>query len=165
MCGRVFRKRLFSSLILYSLFIAILVFAAQCFPAPEMQITILDQVEVPGEAVVEALFANNCAGTIELTQDLRAVKQFSHHVQVEPFSGVSVSKQAVENEIRSTYKIAKEHGEQVCIVPVQVPAGMFYAYDLEWREVWRQGVFELGDPDDKPEGNYKFMQGVLCTEW
>jgi len=145
-----------------ALSIVILTCVTYCAPPPEDQITIIDKKEAQGEAVVEELLANNCAGTSELTQDLRALKQFSHDVQVVPYPGVSVNKQAVDNEIRSTYKIAKEHGEQICIVPVQVPAGMFYAYDLEWREVWREGEFELGNPDEKPEGNYRFMQGVLC---
>jgi hypothetical protein len=156
------KRHLFVWLAVAGLCMVILTCGTRCASPPEDQITIIDKKEAQGEAIVEELLANNCAGTSELTQDLRAVKQFSHDVQVEPYPGVSVNKQAVENEIRSTYKIAKEHGEQICIVPVQVPAGMFYAYDLEWREVWREGEFELGSPDEKPEGNYRFMQGVLC---
>jgi len=145
-----------------SLSIVMLVCVTQCGAPPQDQITIVDKKEVQGEADIEQLLANNCVGTTELTQDLRAMKQFSHDVQVTPYPGVSVNKQAVENEIRRTYKIAEEHGEQLCLVPVQVPPATFYVYDLEWREVWREGVFELGDPDEKPEGDYRFKQNVIC---
>lgn len=162
MFNRFSKKSLISLLAIGSLSIVILVFGTQCGAPPQDQVTIIDKKEVQGEAVVEELLANNCAGAAELIQDLRAMKQFSHDVQVVAYPGVSVNKQAVENEIRRTYKIAQEHGEQLCLVPVQVPPGTFYTYDLEWREVWREGVFELGNPDEKPEGDYRFKQNVIC---
>jgi len=162
MAKDLFIKHLLSFMMTSGLFVAILVCTRCCVPPSEDQIAIIDKKEAQGEAIVEELLANNCAGTSELTQDLRAMRQFSYDVRVDPFPGTSVNTQAVENEIRSVYKIAKEHGEQVCIVPVQVPAGMFFVYYLEWREVWREGVFELGNPDDKAEGNYRVMRDVIC---
>ena len=53
-------------------------------------------------------------------------------------------------------------GDAVCVVPVQIPAGAYYTYELQWVEVWREGIFELGRTDGQAEGTYRFRQSLLC---
>ena len=64
--------------------------------------------------------------------------------------------------IRSFYRIPYGESDAVCVIPVNIPAGASYTYDLEWTEVWREGIFELGKPDGQGEGTYRFRQSMLC---
>ena len=131
-------------------------------PQDEDQITITEKRQVQGEAITKTLQANNCAGTEEMKQDLTAVHQYLHDIELTPNPGVTINRTAVENEIRNYYQIPQGESDAVCIVPVQIPQGAFYTYDLEWIEVWREGIFELGRSDGQGEGTYRFRQSLLC---
>ena len=131
-------------------------------PQEEDQISIIDRKETRGEAVIKTLQVNNCSGASELTQDLKAINQYNHNIEVMPKPGVSVNRQAVEDEIRSYYHVSYGPSDAVCVIPVIVPAGAFFSYDIEWVEVWREGYFELSDPDGREEGTYRLLQSMLC---
>lgn len=126
------------------------------------RITIIERKQTQGEAVTKILQANNCDGKTEMKQDLQAVNQYNHDIEIKPNPGVSVNRKAVEDEIRSYYKLPQTQSDAVCVVPVQVPAGGYYTFELEWTEIYREGDFELQQPDDKPEGTYRFRQSMLC---
>lgn len=131
-------------------------------PQQADQISILDRKQTQGEALVKTLQANNCIGSEEMKQDMQAVHQYTHDILVNPNAGVTVNKRAVADEIRSYYGLNEDQSDAVCIVPVQIPAGAYYTYDLEWVEVWREGVFELGKPDGDEEGTYRVRTSMLC---
>lgn len=131
-------------------------------PQQEDQITIIDRRETKGEAVVKTLQVNNCESTQELKQDLQAVNQYNHTIEITPRPGVSVNRQAVQAEIRAYYSVPSGASDAVCVIPVQIPAGTFFNYDIEWVEVWREGGFELDTPDGKDEGAYRVLQSMLC---
>jgi hypothetical protein len=126
------------------------------------RITIIENKQVQGEAVDKVMQVNNCEGSEEMVQEMQAVHQYTHEIQITPRSGVKVNRKAVEDEIRSYYRIPQEQSDAVCVIPVQIPAGAYYTYDLEWTEVWREGVFELDEPDGRDEGTYRFRQSMLC---
>jgi hypothetical protein len=126
------------------------------------KITITEKRQINGDAITKSLQANNCDGDIDMKEDLTAVHQYLHDIEVTPNPGVSVNRAAVENEIRNYYQIPQQESDAVCIVPVQIPAGAFYTYDLEWIEIWREGIFELGRQDGQGEGTYRFRQSLLC---
>lgn len=131
-------------------------------PQEKDQITIRERRQTQGEAIIKTLQADNCGGSEEMKQDMQAVHQYSHVIEIIPSPGVSVNRRSVEDEIRSYYRIPRDASDAVCIVPVQIPSGSFYSYDLEWVEVWREGDYELGRADAMPEGTYRFRQSMLC---
>ncbi len=131
-------------------------------PQEKDQITIVERKQTQGEAVIKTLQANNCDSKVEMKQDMQAIHQYTHVIEILPSPGVSVNRRSVEDEIRSYYRIPRTESDAVCIVPVQIPAGSFYSYDLEWVEVWREGDYELGRADAVPEGTYRFRQSMLC---
>ena len=131
-------------------------------PQEKDQISIIERKQTQGEAIIKTLQANNCSGSGEMKQDMQAIHQYTHVIEILPSPGVSVNRRAVEDEIRSYYRIPRNESDAVCIVPVQIPVGAFYSYDLEWVEVWREGDYELGKADAQPEGTYRFRQSMLC---
>ena len=131
-------------------------------PQPRDQISLVEARQFQGESVVKTLQANNCSGAEELKQDLQAVNQYNHDILVTPEDAVIVNRRAVVDEIRSYYRIPDGASDAICVIPVQIPARENYSFDIEWIEVWREGTFELGIQDDKPEGIYKFRQSMLC---
>lgn len=128
----------------------------------EDRITIIENKQVQGETVDKILQANNCNGTADMDREMQAVHQYTHVIQISPNPGVAVNRKAVEDEIRSYYRIPNDQSDAVCVVPVTIPAGAYYTYDLEWTEVWREGVFELDEPNGAEEGTYRFKQSMLC---
>jgi hypothetical protein len=131
-------------------------------PQNEDKITITEKRQVQGDAITKTLQANNCNGTGEMREDLTAVHQYLHDIEITPNPGETINRVAVENEIRNYYQIPQQESDAVCIVPVSLSAGAFYTYDLEWVEVWREGIIELGRPDGQGEGTYRFRQSLLC---
>lgn len=131
-------------------------------PQQEDQITIIDRRESKGEAVIKTLQVNNCASTQELKQDLQAVNQYNHTIEITARPGVAVNRQAVMGEIRAYYGVRAGTADAVCVIPVQIPAGTFFSYDIEWVEVWREGGYELNTPDGRDEGSYRILQSMLC---
>jgi hypothetical protein len=131
-------------------------------PQQEDMISIIDQKETRGEAVVKTLQVNNCSGQVELAQDLQALNQYNHIVEIITKPGASINRRAVEDEIRAYYRVPYQPSDAVCVIPVVIPAGAFYSYDIEWVEVWREGVFEVGVPDGREEGSYRLLQSMLC---
>ena len=142
--------------------VAVAVLAACVAPQPQDQISLMEKRQYQGESVIKTLQANNCSGSKEMKQDLQAVLQYNHDIVVTPEPAVSVNRRAVVDEIRAYYRIPDGSSDAVCVIPVQIPAGGYYSYDIEWIEVWREGTFELGVQDDKPEGTYQFRQSMLC---
>jgi hypothetical protein len=131
-------------------------------PKEEDLISIIEQKQTQGEATIKTMQANNCSGAQEMKQDMQAVHQYNHDIEVVPDPGVTVNRKAVMDEIRSYYHIPDGPSDAVCVVPVQIPAGAFYSYDIEWVEVWREGIFEIGEADGSEEGTYRFRQSMLC---
>lgn len=125
-------------------------------------ITIEDKREMQGSSVVETLRADNSRSSTMMAQDLSAKKQFSRDIQITPSPGVKLNTTAVREKILDNYSMKDGTAEQVCVVPVEVPEGKTYEYDMEWREVWREGVIQVGTPDDTPEGTYRFLQSLTC---
>jgi hypothetical protein len=148
---------------LLSLGVIAVYWLSACYaPQPRDQISLVEVRQFQGESVIKTLQANNCSGVEELKQDLQAVNQYNHDILVTPEDAVVVNRRAVVDEIRSYYRIPDGASDAICVIPVVIPAGEYYSYDIEWIEVWREGTFELGIQDDKPEGIYKFRQSMLC---
>jgi len=100
----------------------VVVLAVGCAtPQDEDQITITEKRQVQGDAITKTLQANNCEGTAEMKQDLTAVHQYLHDIELTPNPGVTINRAAVENEIRNYYQIPQGESDAVCIVPVQIP--------------------------------------------
>ena len=156
---RVGKTRL--SLLLITL-LAVLIIVGCTGPQDQDKITIVEKRQTQGDAITKTLQANNCDGTQDMNKDLTAVHQYLHDIEVEPNPGASVNRAAVESEVRNYYHIPHQESDAVCIVPVQIPKGAFYSYELEWIEVWREGIFEQGKPDGQGEGTYRFRQSLLC---
>jgi len=143
--------------------IIVLIILASCAaPQQEDKITISEKRQVQGEAITKTLQANNCSGDEEMKQDMSAVHQYQHDIEIVPNPGVTVNQSAVENEVRNFYHIPQTESDAVCVVPVQIPSGAYYTYELQWVEVWREGIFELGRTDGQGEGTYRFRQSLLC---
>lgn len=151
-----------SLLVLCAALMSLMILASCATPQDEDKITITEKRQVQGDAITKTLQANNCNGTEEMRQDLTAVHQYLHDIEINPNPGETVNRNAVQNEIRNYYQIPQQESDAVCIVPVQIPAGANYNYDLEWIEVWREGIFELGRQDGQGEGTYRFRQSLLC---
>lgn len=148
----------------YLITISILVFIGLAFSAcaTNDDISIQDKKEVQGEKVVETLRADNSLGNTPLAQDLTAKKQYSRDINIVPGPGEKFDVSEARKKILAEYNLNEGPAEQVCVIPVEVPAGNIYEYDLEWSEVLREGIIEVGAPDGKPEGTYQFVQSMTC---
>ena len=142
--------------------IVLVILAGCAAPQQEDKITISEKRQVQGEAITKTLQANNCGGDKEMKQDMSAVHQYQHDIEIVPNPGVTVNQAAVDNEVRNFYRIPETESDAVCVVPVQIPPGAYYTYELQWVEVWREGIFELGRTDGQGEGTYRFRQSLLC---
>lgn len=125
-------------------------------------ISIEDKKEIQGEKVTETLRADNSLGAAELTQDLTAKKQYSREITIVPKPGEKFDVSEARQKILDNYNLNEGPAEQVCVIPVEVPAGNIYEYDLEWSEVKREGIIEVGNPDGEAEGTYQFVQSMTC---
>jgi hypothetical protein len=155
-------SRLVRLIVLALITLLVFVFTACAGPQDQDQITIVEKRQLHGEAITKTLHANNCDGTEDMKQDLTAVHQYLHEIEITPNPGATINRNAVESEVRNYYHVPQNESDAVCIVPVQIPKGAFYSYDLEWTEVWREGIFEQGKPDGQGEGVYRFRQSLLC---
>jgi hypothetical protein len=142
--------------------VVLLIIMGCAAPQQDDKITVSEKRQVQGESVTKTLQANNCSGSEEMKQDMSAIHQYLHDIEIVPNPGVTVNQSAVENEVRNFYHIPQTESDAVCVVPVQIPAGAYYTYELQWVEVWREGIFELGKQDGQGEGTYRFRQSLLC---
>jgi len=144
--------------------LAVLALLSGCGGARDDQVTVADKKEVQGEGTTEAFRVDNKDGTEALVQELQAQRQYTHEVIITPKPGARLNNEQVRQEVFKLYNIPadKVTDNQVCLIPVDVPPGQVYLYDIEWRDVWREGVIEVGEPNDEPEGDYRFKQGPLC---
>lgn len=131
-------------------------------PPPDDTITVEDLKGAQGESVEEILPANNCQGATAMIIDLPASKQFTHEVKVFPQGGAKINVAAVRGAVRDYYQVDNLTSETVCSIPVNVPAGGYYVYELEWTENWREGTVEIGKVDSKPEARYRFRESMVC---
>lgn len=152
-----FYRRCWAGLVLLVLALATL---TSC--GGQEDVSIEDKREVQGDKVVESLRADNAKGTSILSQELPAKKQYNRQIKIDPNPGVKLDTAAVREKILTKYNLKDGNAEQVCVVPVEVPAGKIFEYDLEWSEVWREGTIETGSPDGNPEGYYRFLQSLTC---
>jgi len=117
-----------------------------------------------GSPIREVFPADNCASSSPMRQDIRGEKMFLHEVKVFANSDVQsrIKPAWVKQDAFALYKISNEADKSVIIIPVDVPAGEKRLYEIEWRETWREGTIELGEPDGKPEGTYRIRTDMAC---
>ncbi|MBP1464463.1 hypothetical protein EYB53_001960 [Candidatus Chloroploca sp. M-50] len=123
--------------------------------------------EVLGALTTETFRVDNSTGTEPMTSDQTALKQYTHRVEVIPAAGTAVDTDRVRTEVFLAYNISTESRElpkdaACALTRVNVPPGNVYLYDIEWQEKWREGTFDIGQPDGTPEGTYRFRETLNC---
>ena len=161
--------KFFGSTSLFAIILLFLISIAGCGGAPNETIFINkdNDKEVLGTTTTEVFRVDNSTGTEPLTSDQTALKQYTHRVEVTPKAGTAVDIERVRTEVFLAYGISKESQDSpqnasCALTRVNVPAGKVYNYDIEWQEKWREGTFDIGQPDNNPEGTYRFRETLIC---
>ncbi len=162
-------RKLFGPASLFTVVLLALILIAGCGGSPDETIVINkgNDKEVLGTATTEAFRVDNSTGTEPLTSNQTALKQYTHRVEVIPKAGTAVDTERVRTEVFLAYGISKESQDaprnaSCALTRVNVPAGKVYLYDIEWQEKWREGTFDIGQPDGNPEGTYRFRETLIC---
>lgn len=144
--------------------IGILLTAQGCAGAREF--VIVDQRELLGDVTKEMTQPiDNTAGTTDLSQDIAAQRQFRYKIDLHLNDDSGLNRKDVEDKILETYDLAGEDGQQMCLIPADVPVGHSYAYNLEWTQVQREGNVQEGSAADKAGnilGTYQIVVDLQC---
>lgn len=158
--------RKFLQMIMLSLGIGLALSLAGCAESPPQEelIEVNDEKGVQGEVEEVTLHANNCKGDEAMTMTLPAEKGYTHELFIDPRPGAKVNLGRTRNEIYDYYKIDRpmDQVKSVCSIPVSAPPHVYYVYELEWTETWREGSVEVGEPDGNPEAAYRIKETILC---
>lgn len=140
--------------------IALLALAACAPSAPEYKI--VDKREVQGEKSIVTFALNNSNGATSLVQNYPQSKNFYRGVELNLVSNSRLDEVQVMDKIYAKYKVTKED-TKVCVIPLEVPAGQSFEYDLEWTEVLREGVIEEGAQGGGNQlGTYRILITMTC---
>lgn len=143
-----------------AIFLASLLTIACAPSAPEY--TIVDKREVQGEKSIVTFGLNNSNGAAPLVQNYPQSKNFYRGVELNLVSNSRLDEIQVMDKIYAKYKVTKED-TKVCVIPLEVPAGQNFEYDLEWTEVLREGVIEEGaQGGGKQLGTYRILITMTC---
>jgi len=127
--------------------------------------SIVDQREILGDVFPEMTQpVDNSQGTVDVSRDIAANRQFRHIIDVRLNAGSGLDRNDVEESILDTYNIAGRIGEQLCLIPADVPAGKSYAYNLEWTQILREGNIESGSFAGQGDilGTYSIIIDLQC---
>jgi hypothetical protein len=155
-------KRMLTILVLGIMSIVLLT-AQGCGGAKEF--SIVDQREVLGEVTTEKTEpVDNTQGTTDLSQDIAARRQFRYQIDMQLNESSGLNRKDVEDRILETYDLVAQNGEQLCLIPADVPAQHSYLYNLEWTKVLREGNIEEGSTPGQGEilGTYKIVVDLQC---
>ncbi|MCS6871838.1 MAG: hypothetical protein RML95_11005 [Anaerolineae bacterium] len=151
------------------LFFSILLFLFVVLPACEAQkeFVVVDQRELLGAVFKETTREfNNRNGSEDLEQNFSLNRQFRYAIDLKLNTNSGLRRQDVEERICETYNIAncRTGGQKQCLLPVSVPAGRAYAYEIEWTEVKREGVIREGNDPDRGNllGTYTIVVDLQC---
>jgi hypothetical protein len=150
--------------ILLAALTAILMLTAQSC-AGSREYIIVDQRELLGDVSTEMTQpVDNMNGTQDLSQDIAASRQFRHSISLNLNESAGLNRQEVEDRILETYEIPSDTGDQMCLIPADVPAGSSYAYNMEWTQVLREGNIEEGSTPGVGDilGTYSIVIDLQC---
>lgn len=150
-------------------YILFLVLLFVILPACETQkeFVVVDQRELLGAVFKETTQEfNNRNGADDLEQNVSLNRQFRYAIDLRLNENSGLRRQEVEERICEAYNIAncRTGGQKQCLLPVSVPAGRAYAYDIEWTEVKREGVIREGNDPDRGNllGTYTIIVDLQC---
>ncbi len=143
-----------------TIFFLLAVVSATCSSGPEFSVK--DKREVQGARSIAAFNVNNSRGTVPLSQNFPVSKNYSRWVDINLVSNSQLNDVEVSDKIYNAYKVAKGD-TKVCVIPVEIPAGQSYVYDLEWTEILREGVIEEGATGGGRQlGTYQILIDMSC---
>lgn len=137
-----------------------LVYFQGCFG--ERDFAVKDKRELQGNKTTEKFSQDNSRGSAVLAQDVPVKKQFKRAIDLRLNSSAQLDEEKVIDRIYNLYNVT-EDAEKVCVIPVEVPAGKNYEYDLEWTEIRREGVVEEGKGGGGDLlGTYEILTDLTC---
>ncbi len=127
------------------------------------EFTVKDRREVPGTKSIDTIKVDNRNGTTTQTGDRAVAKNFRREPEVKLNSNSGLDESKVKQKIRDAYNIKKTDETKACSIFVDVPAGMYYEYDMEWTEVKREGdILEGTSGDGNVLGTYTITVDYSC---
>ncbi len=129
------------------------------------EFVVVDQREVLGDVTPEMTQpVDNSQGSTDLSQDIAANRQFRYTIDLRLNDNAGLDRRDVEERILETYDLVGGTGEQLCLIPADVPAGRSYAYNLEWTQILREGNIEEGSTPGQGEilGTYAIVIDLQC---
>ncbi len=131
-----------------------------CAPQPT-EFNVNDRREKQGEnKTIQTVQQDNKNGASELNTALPVSKQLKRSIDLRLNSGVQLEQAKVEDKIYKRYNVAPE-ADRVCVIPVQVPAGKLYEYDIEWSQTIREGDI-VRAPNGDILGTYTILIDFVC---
>lgn len=150
----------------YILLLAVLfVFLPAC--DTQQEFVVVDQRDSLGSVFREVTQEfNNRNGAEDLDQNVSLVRQFRYAIDLRLNQNSRLRREKVEQRICETYDIkdCRSGGQKQCLLPVSVPAGRAYAYEIEWTEARREGVIRAGNDPDRGDvlGTYTIVIDLQC---
>jgi len=145
-------------------FVAVVVLISGCAETAR-EYVIVDQRELLGDVSTEMTQPiDNTNGTQDVSQDIAANRQFRHSIQLNLNDRAGLNRQEVEDRILEIYDLSSNSGEQMCLIPADVPVGSSYNYNLEWTQVLREGNIEEGSAPGSGDilGTYSIVIDLQC---
>jgi len=140
--------------------LSVLVLVA-CGPASDPEFTIKDQSQEYGERTQTAMPVSN-PGDADLSMNLSAQRDYVHNIDLN-LTGTQLNAQRVKDRIYQEYKVTNATVTKNCSVPVDVPSHRNLSYNVEFVEIYRNGVVQEGaSGNGKQLGTYRLLEDLEC---
>lgn len=158
------RRRFGPALLGLAMFAAIVVLTAQsCGGQPDFDVKDLKQEQGQSTTQTYTVPSNSVPQPQDMNMDFSVTKQFQHNIDINLASGSNIDEGKVRDKVYNLYKIptSKISDSKICVIPVSIPAGHVYQYQVEWDEVVRDGtITETGNGSTL--GSYTLVEDLLC---
>lgn len=135
----------------------------------QREFVVVDQREVLGSVETETTdYFDNTSGSEDLIQDVSVTKQFRYTPEIELEEGSGLDRKTVEDRVYETYDLevttGRAGGAKTCLISIVVPPGEAHAFNLEWRQVKREGIIRSGTDANSGDilGQYNLTVDMQC---
>lgn len=132
--------------------------------ASQTEFSVKDLRETTGQVETQSLRVDNATGKDTLRQDQKIFKSYRHIVDVRLNGRKQVDESRVRDKIYDLYKLTPNEDKKTCVVPVEVPDGRVFQYDIEWTQIIREGkvIEATGGGEGEQLGTYTIITDYNC---
>lgn len=143
--------------------ILLLIFAVSLVPliscAEPTVYVIQHQRQTAGESVNQSFTVDGPM----VNSNYTVARSVRHVIDLSLTGKAQLDRGEVQDNILNAYSLPPRDDKTVCAIPVEVPEGKRYVYDLQWTENWAEGVLKEGKNGEGAQlGTYRVLIGYDC---